>query len=295
MKPTTMLNVLVTGANGQLGKAVRIAARNSANNYIFTDIAELDITNAEAVATMVKERDIDVIVNCAAYTNVDKAEEDVEAAELLNAKAVRNLADAAKANNGTLIHVSTDYVFGGSHGNTPRSEEEPANPTGVYGLTKLHGEQEIAKSGVKAIILRTAWLYSEFGKNFLKTMLELTAAKPELNVVFDQVGTPTYAADLAKAIFDIVETGKYEGNEGIYHYSNEGVCSWFDFTMAIAEIAGNTNCVIRPCHSCEFPSKVVRPAYSVLDKTKFKQTFGLTIPYWTHSLKTCISNLKNNK
>lgn len=289
------MNILVTGADGQLGNAVRIAARNSANNYIFTDIAELDITNAEAVATMVKNNDIKVIVNCAAYTNVDKAEDNVEIAELLNAKAVRNLADATKENNGTLIHVSTDYVFGGNHGNTPRTEEEPANPTGVYGLTKLHGEQEIEKSGVKAIILRTAWLYSEYGNNFLKTMLRLTSEREELNVVFDQIGTPTYAADLAAVIFEIIENEKYKGREGIYHYSNEGVCSWFDFTMAIAEIAGNTNCAIRPCHSCEFPSKVVRPAYSVLDKTKFKQAFGLTIPYWTHSLKTCISNLKNNK
>ena len=290
-----MLNILVTGADGQLGNAVRIAARNSANNYIFTDIAELDITNAEAVATMVKQNDINVIVNCAAYTNVDKAEEDAGTAELLNAKAVRNLADAAKENDGTLIHVSTDYVFGGNHGNTPRTEEEPANPTGVYGLTKLHGEQEIEKSGCRYLIFRTAWLYSEFGNNFLKTMLRLTAERDAVDVVFDQIGTPTYAADLAAVISGIIENEKYKGREGIYHYSNEGVCSWFDFAMAIAEMAGNTNCVIRPCHSCEFPSKVVRPAYSVLDKTKFKRTFGLTIPYWAHSLKTCIGNLKNNK
>lgn len=290
-----MLNILVTGANGQLGNAVRIAARNSEYNYIFTDVAELDITDAEAVAAMVRENDIKVIINCAAYTNVDKAEDEPAIAELLNAKAVGNLARAAKENDGTLIHVSTDYVFGGNQGNTPRTEQEPANPTGVYGLTKLHGEQEIAKSGVKAIILRTAWLYSESGKNFVKTMLELTASKPELKVVFDQAGTPTYARDLAEAICHIIENRKMEGNEGIYHYSNEGVCSWYDFTMAIAGIAGNTACVIRPCHSGEFPSKVVRPAYSVLDKTKFKETFGVTIPYWTHSLKTCISNLKNNK
>ena len=292
---TTMLNVLVTGANGQLGRAMRIASRTSEDNYIFTDIAELDITKAEAVRSMIKENDINVIVNCAAYTNVDKAEEESEIAEILNAKAVRNLADAAKENDGTLIHVSTDYVFGGNQGNTPRTEEEPVNPTGVYGLTKLHGEQEIKESGVKSIIIRTSWLYSEYGKNFVKTMLELTSAKPELNVVFDQAGTPTYAQDLAEAICRIIDNRKMEGREGIYHFSNEGVCSWYDFTMAIAEIAGNKSCVIRPCHSCEFPSKVVRPAYSVLDKTKFKETFGLTIPYWTHSLRICINNLKDNK
>ncbi|MCM1140399.1 MAG: dTDP-4-dehydrorhamnose reductase, partial [Muribaculum sp.] len=226
-----------------------------------------------------------------AYTNVDKAETDAEFAELLNAKAVRNVADAIKSNEGVLIHVSTDYVFGGSKGNTPRTEEEPANPTGVYGLTKLHGEQQIADSGVKAIILRTAWLYSEFGKNFVKTMLNLTATKPELKVVFDQCGTPTYARDLADAIFDILENRKYVDNEGVYHFSNEGVCSWFDFTKMIAEYAGNNDCDIQPCHSDEFPSPVVRPAYSVLDKTKYKQTFGRKIPYWTDSLKTCIKNL----
>ena len=295
MKPTTMLNVLVTGANGQLGRAMRMASRASGDNYIFTDIEELDITNPEAVRAMVKERDINVIVNCAAYTNVDKAEEEPELAELLNAKAVRNLADAAKENAGTLIHVSTDYVFGGNQGNTPRTEEEPANPTGVYGLTKLHGEQEIMDSGVKGIIIRTSWLYSEYGRNFVKTMLELTSSKPELKVVFDQAGTPTYAQDLAEAICRIIDGRKMDGNEGIYHFSNEGVCSWYDFTVAIAEMAGNRSCVIRPCHSCEFPSKVVRPSYSVLDKTKFKETFGLTIPYWTHSLRICINNLKDNK
>lgn len=285
------MNILVTGANGQLGNAMRIASRSSKDNYIFTDVSELDITDAEAVRMAVKENDIDVIVNCAAYTNVDKAEDDAEFAEILNAKAVRNLADALKENNGTLIHVSTDYVFGGSQGNTPRSEDEPANPTGIYGLTKLHGEQEIEKSGVKAIILRTAWLYSEFGKNFVKTMLNLTATESELKVVFDQCGTPTYAQDLANAIFSIIEDRLMESNEGVYHYSNEGVCSWFDFTKEIAEIAGNTSCNIHPCHSDEFPSKVVRPSYSVLDKTKFKRTFGMGIPYWTDSLKTCIHNL----
>lgn len=287
------MNILVTGANGQLGNCIRnaVASRNAVN-YIFTDVAELDIIDADSVAKMVKDNDIKVVINCAAYTNVDKAEEDEKFAELLNATAVRNLADAIKANNGTLIHVSTDYVFGGSQGNTPRTEDEPVNPTGVYGLTKLHGEQQIAESGGKSLIFRTAWLYSEYGKNFVKTMLGLTATKPELKVVFDQVGTPTYAQDLADAIVDIVEDGQYEGNEGIYHYSNEGVCSWFDFTKAIAEMAGNGGCEVQPCHSEEFPSSVVRPAYSVLDKTKFKTTFGLRVPYWTDSLKTCIKNLK---
>ena len=289
------MNILVTGANGQLGNAMRIASRDSKDRYIFTDVSELDITDAEAVRKAVKDNEVDVIVNCAAYTNVDKAEDDAEFAEILNAKAVRNLADAINENDGTLIHISTDYVFGGSHGNTPRTEEEPANPTGIYGLSKLHGEQEIEKSGAKAIILRTAWLYSEVGKNFVKTMLSLTATRPELKVVFDQAGTPTYAQDLADAIYHIIENRKLAGNEGVYHYSNEGVCSWYDFTKAIAGIAGNTGCDIQPCHSDEFPSKVIRPSYSVLDKTKFKNTFGLKVPYWTDSLKTCINNLKENE
>lgn len=289
------MNVLVTGANGQLGNCMRNAANEWTDNYIFTDVAELDITDAEKVKKSVLGNDIDVIVNCAAYTNVDKAETDAEFAEILNARAVANLAEAIKATDGTLIHISTDYVFGGSLGNTPRSETEPVNPTGIYGLTKLHGEQEIAKSGCKALIFRTAWLYSEYGKNFVKTMLNLTATKPELKVVFDQVGTPTYAQDLADAIVDIIENSKFEGNEGIYHFSNEGVCSWFDFTKMIAEYAGNFGCDIQPCHSNEFPSPVVRPSYSVLDKTKYKETFGRKIPYWTDSLKTCIMHLTENE
>ena len=289
------MNILVTGANGQLGNCMRNAAKRSNDTYIFTDVAELDITDAVAVAKTVKDNNIDVIVNCAAYTNVDKAETDVAFAEKLNAIAVDNLARAIKETDGTLIHISTDYVFGGSQGNTPRTETEPVNPTGVYGLTKLHGEQALEMSGCKALIFRTAWLYSEYGKNFVKTMLNLTSTKPELMVVFDQVGTPTYAQDLADAIFDIIENRKFEGNEGIYHYSNEGVCSWFDFTKAIAEIAGNNACDIQPCHSDEFPSPVVRPSYSVLDKTKFKNTFGLRVPYWTDSLKACINNLKINE
>lgn len=287
------MNILVTGANGQLGNEMRIVAKSSADNYIFTDLAELDITNAEAVEKMVMDNDVKIIINCAAYTNVDKAEDDSEFAEILNAKAAENLAVAMKKNDGLLVHVSTDYVFGGTKNNTPCKEDEPANPTGVYGVTKLHGEQAIIASGCRHIIIRTAWLYSEFGKNFLKTMLNLTATKPQLKVVFDQVGTPTYAYDLALAIFDIVENRKYEGNDGIYHYSNEGVCSWFDFTKMIAEYTGNTQCDIQPCHSDEFPSKVVRPSYSVLDKTKIKATFGTVVPYWTDSLKVCMNNLRN--
>lgn len=224
------MNILVTGANGQLGNEMRVVARNSADNYIFTDVAELDITDAAAVEKMVTDNDVKVIVNCAAYTNVDKAEDDREFAELLNARAVENLAQAIRRNDGLLVHVSTDYVFGGTKNNTPCREDEPANPTGVYGVTKLHGEQAIIASGCHHIIIRTAWLYSEFGKNFLKTMLDLTTTKPQLKVVFDQVGSPTYAYDLALAIFDIVENRKYVDNDGIYHYSNEGVCSWFDFT-----------------------------------------------------------------
>lgn len=285
------MNILITGANGQLGNCMRNVAKDSKDNYVFTDVAELDITDAEAVTKAVKDNDIKVIVNCAAYTNVEKAETDRDFAELLNAKAVRNLADAVKANDGTLIHVSTDYVFGGSLGNTPRNEEEPVNPTGVYGETKLHGERQIAESGVKALVIRTAWLYSEYGKNFVKTMLNLTSSKPELKVVFDQVGTPTYAQDLADTIFGIIENRRFDGNEGVYHYSNEGVCSWYDFTKMIAEIAGNTGCDIQPCHSDEFPSPVTRPSYSVLDKTKIKETFGIRVPYWTDSLKKCIANL----
>lgn len=292
------MNILVTGANGQLGNCLRIAAKDSDNKYIFTDIADddhtkcLDITDAKSVAQMVMDNDVKIIVNCAAYTNVDAAEDNQALAELLNSTAVRNLAEAAKANNGTLIHISTDYVFGKEPYNVPCREDQKGTPTGIYGMTKLHGEQQIAESGVKSLIFRTAWLYSEYGKNFVKTMLNLTATKPELKVVFDQAGTPTYAQDLADAIFKIIENRTMDGNEGVYHYSNEGVCSWFDFTKMIAEFAGNTDCDIQPCHSDEFPSKVVRPAYSVLDKTKFKETFGLKVPYWTDSLKICIKNLK---
>lgn len=293
------MNILVTGANGQLGNEMRIVTKGSKDKYIFTDVVEiegqetaiLDITNLDAIRKMVKDYDVKVIVNCAAYTNVDKAETDQDFCELLNAKAPENLAVAMKEVDGLLVHVSTDYVFGGDPYNTPCKEDQKGTPTGVYGLTKLHGEQNIQKSGVDYLIFRTAWLYSEFGKNFVKTMMNLTATKPQLKVVFDQVGTPTYAFDLASAIFDIIENRKFQGNTGIYHYSNEGVTSWYDFTKMIAEFAGNKDCDILPCHSDEFPSPVKRPAFSVLDKSKVKETFGLTVPYWTDSLKKCMNNL----
>lgn len=285
------MNILVTGANGQLGSEMRRLGAVSPNNYIFTDVAELDITDANAVVSAVKDNAIEIIINCAAYTNVDKAESDEATAELINATAVANLAAAMKEVGGTLFHVSTDYVFG-LDGNTPRSEEMPVSPLGVYGRTKLNGELAIETSGCKALIFRTAWLYSEYGNNFLKTMLRLTAEREQLNVVFDQVGTPTYAGDLALAIFSIIEAGVYPGNEGIYHFSNEGVCSWYDFAVEIAAAAGNTNCRINPCHSSEFPSPVTRPPYSVLDKTKIKNTFDIDIPHWRESMEYCIKRIK---
>lgn len=297
------MNILVTGANGQLGNEMRIVSRGSQNRFVFTDVMQqegvettiLDITDISAVRNIVKSENIDVIVNCAAYTNVDKAEDDVEFCELLNAKAVDNLATAMKEVDGLLVHISTDYVFGGEPYNTPCREDQKGTPTGVYGLTKLHGEQNIIASGCKHVIIRTAWLYSEFGKNFVKTMLNLTATKPQLKVVFDQCGTPTYALDLANAIQHILATIATTETPatycGIYHFSNEGVCSWYDFTKMIAEYAGNNKCDIQPCHSDEFPSKVIRPAYSVLDKTKIKETFDFRIPYWTDSLKVCLEKM----
>ena len=294
------MNVLVTGANGQLGSEMRLVSKSSADKYIFTDVVELpgvdtlilDITDLDAVRKVVKEYDIRAIVNCAAYTNVDKAEDDVELCALLNARAPENLAVAMKEADGLLVHVSTDYVFGGDPYNTPCTEDRKGTPTGVYGQTKLDGENAIQATGCHHVIIRTAWLYSEFGRNFVKTMMSLTSTKPQLKVVFDQTGTPTYAWDLAEVIFDIIENRKWEGNDGVYHYSNEGVCSWYDFTKMIAEYAGNDSCEVLPCHSDEFPSKVKRPAYSVLDKTKIKETFGISVPYWTDSLKKCINNLK---
>lgn len=321
------MTILVTGANGQLGNEMRILARNSKDSFIFTDVNQvegvettfLDITDLEAVRKIVEENKVDAIVNCAAWTNVDGAEdpEKYELVEKLNATAPENLATAMKEVNGLLVHISTDYVFGAEPYNTPCKEDQTGTPTGVYGLTKLHGEQKIIATGCNHVIIRTAWLYSEFGKNFCKTMMNLTATKPQLKVVFDQVGTPTYALDLAEAIVVVlndyaasvistergssvisterqrVEKSTYQKN-GIYHFSNEGVCSWFDFTKMIAEYNGTTDCDVQPCHSNEFPSPVKRPSYSVLDKTKIKETFGIKVPYWTDSLKKCITNLKNN-
>lgn len=290
------MNILVTGANGQLGNEIQKVSKHSQDHYIFTDVCDgyerLDITNLDAIRQMVAQLDVKCIINCAAWTNVDAAETAGDIVEQLNAKAPENLAMAMKEVGGLLVHISTDYVFGGDPYNTPCREDQKGSPTGVYGLTKLHGEQRILATGVKHIIIRTAWLYSEFGKNFVKTMLSLTATKPQLKVVFDQCGTPTYAGDLADVIYDIIENRKFDNNEGIYHFSNEGVCSWYDFTKVIAQMAGHTTCDIQPCHSDEFPSPVKRPAYSVLDKSKIKDTFGITIPYWTDSLRKCIAALQ---
>ena len=319
------MTILVTGANGQLGNEMRIVSRGSSDKYIFTDVCEdhfesiemlhklvgqdvdtttvkLDITNIDSIREIVIENNVKVIVNCAAWTNVDGAEDpdNYELVELLNAKAPENLAIVMKEVNGLLVHISTDYVFGGDPYNTPCKEDQKGTPTGVYGLTKLHGEQAIERVGCNAVILRTAWLYSEFGKNFVKTMLNLTATKPQLKVVFDQVGTPTYAYDLAVAITAILKDYLQSLNtmpstlnyakSGVYHFSNEGVCSWYDFTKMIAEYAGNTTCDIQPCHSNEFPSLVKRPAFSVLDKAKIKEIFDIDVPYWIGSLKQCIKN-----
>ena len=307
------MNILVTGANGQLGNEMRILAKEGQDKYIFTDVNQveglettyLDITDLKAIRQMVKEEDVKAIVNCAAWTNVDGAEdpEKYDMVEKLNATAPENLAKAMKEVGGLLVHISTDYVFGAETYNTPCKEDQQGTPTGVYGLTKLHGEQKIIAIGCNHVIIRTAWLYSEFGKNFCKTMMNLTATKPGLKVVFDQVGTPTYALDLAKAIEVVLndyasavmpdsDRASYT-KSGVYHYSNEGVCSWFDFTKMIAEYNGTTACNVQPCYSCDFPSPVKRPSYSVLDKSKIKSVFGVEVPYWTDSLKKCINNLKS--
>ena len=295
------MNILVTGANGQLGNELRTLAVGSCHNFVFTDISRpdgvqtelLDITDIGQIREIVGLNHIECIINCAAFTNVDAAEDQEELAYRLNARAVDNLASVAREVGAFLIHISTDYVFAGNSC-LPLSEDELTSPTGAYGRTKLAGEKAVADSGCHYIILRTAWLYSPYGKNFVKTMRSLTATRPTLNVVFDQVGTPTYAHDLAEAIMHIVNTGRMVGYEGIYHFSNEGVCSWYDFACAIADASGNTACRISPCHSDEFPSKVKRPAFSVLDKTKFKSTFSFDIPNWMDSLKKCISVLKSD-
>lgn len=283
------MNILLTGANGQLGRHFRLLAPQSAHTWFFTDIEELDITERAAVESYVQRNDIRLVINCAAYTNVDRAESDEANALRINGDAVGIMASAMHAVDGTLVHFSTDYVFGGNRNNTPCREDEPVNPTGAYGRTKLAGER--AATQCHHLIFRTSWLYSEYGKNFVLTMLRLTEEKPELNVVFDQVGTPTYAGDLAHAVFSVIENGEYRNHEGIYNYANEGVCSWYDFTKEIARQSGHTACRIMPCHSDEFPSPVKRPAYSVLDKTKFKQTFHQEVPYWTEALQRCLANI----
>ena len=292
------MNILVTGANGQLGHEMQRVAKSSNHNYIFTDVADgyekLDITNLEDIRETVKKNNVDIIVNCAAYTNVDKAESDYDTANLINNTAAGNLATAMKEAGGTLIHISTDYVFQGDR-NTPCQEDWATNPLGVYGKTKLAGEAAIATTGCNSIIIRTAWLYSQWGKNFVKTMQSLTATHDTLKVVFDQVGTPTFAGDLADVIAHIINTGQTD-KTGIYHFSNEGVCSWYDFAKLICKLSGNT-CDINPCYSEEFPSPVKRPHFSVLDKKKIKETFGIKVPYWTDSLEVCIKQLAeaNNK
>ena len=284
------MNILITGANGQLGRSLRRLGGVSPHNYLFTDVAELDITDAAAVLRTVEERRIDVIVNCAAYTDVERAEEDEPTAELLNHKAAGNLAAAAKATGATLFHVSTDYVFDGT-AHTPYTEDGTPSPLGAYGRTKLAGERAVMASGCRYLIFRTAWLYSEYGNNFLKTMLRLTSERDTLQVVFDQIGTPTYAGDLALAIFSIIESERYAGNEGVYHFTDEGVCSWYDFATEIAAAAGHDSCHIIPCHTSEFPTKAARPAYSVLDKTKIKTTFQMDIPHWRESMIYCLKQI----
>lgn len=289
-----MLNILVTGADGQLGRCLQRLGAVSPHNYVFTDVARLDITDRGAVEAAVRETSAQVIVNCAAYTNVERAEEDEATADLLNHLAVANLAEAAKAADATLIHVSTDYVFDGT-AHLPYTEEAPTAPLGAYGRTKLAGERAVVESGCRYLVFRTAWLYSEYGSNFLKTMLRLTTERERIDVVADQIGTPTYAGDLALAIFSVVEGELFRGHEGIYHFSGEGVCSWYDFAVEIAAAAGHDGCEINPCRTGEYPAKAPRPAFSVLDKTKVKRTFGIGIPHWRDSMLYCLERMKNAK
>lgn len=298
------MNILVTGANGQLGNEMRLLAGGQQDRYVFTDVTPaegvsyLDITDLEAVRRLVAGEGIDVIVNCAAYTDVEAAESNEPLAGKLNADAPGNLAAAMREAGGLLVQISTDYVFGKEPYNVPCTENRQGTPTGVYGLTKLHGEQKVAASGCKYVIIRTSWLYSEFGKNFCRTMMALTSSRPMVNVVYDQVGTPTYALDLAEAVLKVIKDyGQYSGcahypKSGIYHFSNEGVCSWYDFAKMIAEYCGNTGCEVLPCLSKDYPSRVKRPSYSVLDKSKIKAVFGIDTKYWTDSLRRCINNIR---
>ena len=284
-----MKNILITGANGQLGNEMRVlSAENPEYTYFFTDVAELDICNEQAILDFVKANQINVIVNCAAYTAVDKAEESVELCTKLNADAVGYLAKAAEANGAEFIQVSTDYVFDGT-AHIPYQETEPTCPNSVYGHTKLAGEQNALTLCTRSMVIRTAWLYSTFGNNFVKTMIRLGKEREALGVIFDQVGTPTYARDLARAIFAAIRQGVVPG---IYHFSNEGVCSWYDFTKAIHRLAGITTCHVKPLHTEEYPTPAKRPHYSVLDKTKIKNTYHIEIPYWMDSLESCIAELE---
>ena len=290
------MNILVTGANGQLGREIRNASEGSGHHFVFTDVSQaadvetvyLDITNIDAVRIICGSEDIDVIVNCAAYTNVEKAESDLTFADLLNHTAAANLAEVAAERKATLIHVSTDYVFDGE-ANVPYKETDPPSPLGAYGMTKFAGEKSIVTSGCKYLIFRTAWLYSPYGKNFVKTMARLTASNPTVKVVFDQVGTPTCAADLAGLIVRIISEGMLD-RTGIYHFTDEGVISWYDLAVAVNRLCGH-GCAVRPCHTDEFPAKARRPKYSVLDKTLVKETFGVEIPYWLDSLESCLARI----
>ncbi|MCS2774673.1 dTDP-4-dehydrorhamnose reductase [Bacteroides fragilis] len=283
------MNILVTGANGQLGNEMQVLAReNLQHTYFFTDVQELDICDEQAVYAYVSEHKIDIIVNCAAYTAVDKAEDNVELCDKLNNIAPGYLARAAQANGAAMIQVSTDYVFDGT-AHIPYTEEEPTCPASVYGSTKLAGEQNVMDHCEKAMVIRTAWLYSIYGNNFVKTMIRLGQGRDSLGVIFDQIGTPTYANDLAQAIFAAINKGVVRG---IYHFSDEGVCSWYDFTVAIHRLAGIASCKVKPLHTADYPAKAPRPHYSVLDKTKIKDTFGIEIPHWEESLKRCINQLR---
>ena len=285
-----MANILVTGANGQLGSEIRKIGFSILDDVFYTDVEELDITNYTAVEKFIQLHEIDTIINCAAYTAVDRAEEEPEQAAKINTLAVANLAKAAAKEDCLLIHISTDYVFDGT-ADKPYTEKNKPCPVSVYGKTKLAGEQEILKSGCLYIIIRTAWLYSSFGHNFVKTILRLADEKPELNVVNDQMGSPTYAADLARAIATIMENDERVEYEGIYHFSNEGICSWFDFATESVNLSGKT-CRVNPVSTAEYPSRTPRPAWSVLDKTKIKQTFGVEVPDWKSSLKCMLENLE---
>lgn len=284
-----MRNILVTGADGQLGRSLRRLARHSADNYLFAGRAELDLLDARSVRRALRANRVDAVVNCAAYTDVERAETDAAAADAVNRAAVRSLAEAALDVDAVLLHISTDFVFDG-RSSRPYREEDPAAPLSVYGRTKLAGEAEIAAVGCRHLIFRTAWLYSEYGRNFVRTMLRLMSERTELRVVDDQTGTPTYAGDLAGALFRILDSGAYAARSGLYHYSAEGSCSWYAFACEIARLTGSA-CRILPCTAAEYGARAPRPAYSVLDKSKFKTDFGIPLPRWRTALARCLKNL----